>query len=69
MAAEKVVETEEITALDVGILVYREEAIQFPDFPLGRRSDPVGIWRRPIFLFRAPEQERTCPASNLFLAY
>jgi hypothetical protein len=63
VVAEKVLETDEITVLNVGILVYREEATQFPDFAEGRRfRTQLAFGIDPYFYFeRQSKNERVPP--------
>jgi len=56
VVAEKVLETDEITVLNVGILVYREEAAQFRDFAVGRRfRTQLAFGIDPYFYFERDE--------------
>jgi len=62
VVAEKVLETDEVTVLDIGILTYREEALQFPEVATGNRfSTQLELEVDPYFYFERISKNQGIP--------
>jgi hypothetical protein len=63
VVAEKVLATEDVTVLDVGILVYRDGALQLPETKVGDRlRTELGLSVDPFHYFERLSQDVSVPA-------